>query len=93
MANNLFISYDLYKPGQNYEAVIAEIKSLGNWAAVHKSLWYVNSHLSPSQALDRVWAKMDANDKLIVVDATNNSAAWHNLSDEASAYIKDQWLK
>jgi hypothetical protein len=41
MANNLFISYDLYNPGQGYEAVIEEIKSLGGWAKVHQSCWYV----------------------------------------------------
>ena len=29
MANNLHISYDLYSPGQNYEAVIDRIK--GNY--------------------------------------------------------------
>lgn len=93
MANNLFISYDLYKPGQNYEAVIAEIKTLGLWAAVHKSLWYVNSTLTATEAQARVWAKMDANDKLIVVDATNNNASWRNLPDEVSNLIKDQWNK
>lgn len=93
MANNLFISYDLYKPGQNYEAVIAEIKTLGGWAAVHKSLWYVNSTLTAPEALARVWAKMDANDKLIVVDASNNNASWRNLPNEVSSFIKEQWNK
>lgn len=91
--NNLFISYDLFKPGQHYEQVIEEIKALGSWASVHKSFWYVNSTLSASQALDRVWAKMDSNDKLIVVDATNNNAAWQNLSTEVSNFIADQWRK
>lgn len=37
MANNLFISYDLNSPRQDYEAVIEEIKHLGNWAKVQKS--------------------------------------------------------
>jgi hypothetical protein len=91
MANNLFISYDLYHPGQNYEEVIEEIKSLGNWAKVQKSFWYVNSHYTASQARDKVWAKMDGNDSLLVVDATNNSAAWQNLSEEVSRYIQEHW--
>lgn len=93
MANNLFVSYDLMKEGQNYEAVIAEIKNLGSWAKVNYSLWYVNSSLSASEAAKRVWAVMDSNDKLIVVDTTNNNSAWHNLSDEVSNFIKDQWSK
>jgi len=93
MANNLFISYDLNSPDQNYSAVIEEIKSLGNWAKVQKSFWYVNSSLAASQAVDRVWAKMDMNDSLIVVDATNNNAAWQGLSAEVDNFIKDKWTK
>lgn len=91
MANNLFISYDLNSPGQDYSSVIEEIKSLGNWAKVQKSFWYVNSTLTASQAVDRIWAKMDKNDSLIVVDAKNNSAAWQGLSDEVANFIKNKW--
>ncbi|WP_084615864.1 hypothetical protein [Solimonas flava] len=93
MANNLFVSYDLINPGQKYEAVIAEIKKLGSWAKVHYSLWYVNSSYSASDAVSKVWAVMDSNDKLLVVDATNGAAAWQNLSDEVANHIKDQWTK
>jgi hypothetical protein len=93
MANNLFISYDLYNPGQNYEKVIKTIKSLGNWAKVQKSFWYVNSNYSSSEAAKMVWASMDKNDSLIVVDASNKTANWYNLSDEVSKFIKDRWLK
>lgn len=93
MARNLHISYDLYNPGQNYERVIAAIKTLGNWAKIHKSYWYVNSSLTAEQARNRVWAAMDVNDSLYVVDATNNEAAWQNLPPEASKFIEDQWHK
>lgn len=93
MANNLFISYDLYKPSQNYDTVIEEIKKLGDWAKVHLSLWYANSSLSAAEASKRVWAVMDANDKLIVIDATNNNASWYNLDDEVSKYLQDHWHK
>lgn len=93
MANNLFVSYDLIQPGQHYETVISEIKKLGNWAKVHYSLWYVKSNLSASEAERKIWAVMDQNDKLIVIDATNNNAVWHNLSEEVSNYMKEQWLK
>jgi hypothetical protein len=92
MANNLFISYDLYQPGQDYDSVIEAIKSLGNWAKVQKSLWYVKSNLSASQASEKVWKAMDQNDKLIVIDATNNNASWYNLSEEVSEFIKNNWF-
>ncbi len=34
MANNIFISYDLKSPGQDYSKIISEIKTLGPWAKV-----------------------------------------------------------
>jgi len=89
----LFVSYDLIQPGQKYETVIAEIKKLGSWAKVHYSLWYVKSQLSASEASKRVWALMDSNDKLIVIDSTNNNASWYNLDEQVSQFIKDQWHK
>ena len=91
MANNLIVSYDLYSPGQNYNAVQTAIQALGNWAKVHKSLWYVKSNKTAAEAVDAVWASMDANDSIFIVDASNNNAAWQNLSDEVSSYIKNKW--
>ena len=93
MANNLIISYDLYSPGQDYSKVIEVIKALGSWAKIHKSVWYVNSSYTATIAAEKVWATMDRNDSLFIVDATNNTAAWQNLSAEVSNHIKDQWLK
>jgi hypothetical protein len=93
MANNLIVSYDLYNPGQDYSKVIEAIKSLGSWAKIHKSVWYVNSNHTAAQAVTKVWGTMDRNDSLFVVDSTNNVAAWQNLSDQVANHIKDQWLK
>ncbi|MCF8146262.1 MAG: hypothetical protein K9N21_20335 [Deltaproteobacteria bacterium] len=91
MPNNLFISYDLHSPGQNYEEVADAIKKLGNWAKVQYSLWYVKSHLSASDAGEKVWAVMDSNDSLIVIDVTDNFASWYNLSPEVSEFMKSHW--
>lgn len=71
MASNLFISYDLDKPGQNYPAVIARIKELGRWHHFQFSLFYVNTQLSPAEAFAHVIAVMDANDKLAVINASS----------------------
>jgi hypothetical protein len=93
MPNNLFISYDLNSPGQNYEKVIEGIKSLGIWAKVQKSFWYVNSTYTAQQAVDKVWLQMDKNDSLLVVDATNKNAAWQGLSREIGDFIISGWNK
>ena len=91
MSNNLIVSYDLHSLGQNYHDVIEAIKSLGSWAKVQQSVWYVSSHLTAEQALQKVKTNMDSNDSLIVVNATSNNASWHNLSDEVASHIRRNW--
>jgi hypothetical protein len=71
MAFNLFIAYDLDKPGQNYDGVHARIKSLGRWYHAQQSLFYVHTALTPQEAHAAVWAVMDSNDRLMVVDASS----------------------
>ena len=93
MANNLFISYDLNSPGQDYSAIITEIKSLGSWTKVHKSFWYVNSNLSAEEAAKKIRGKMDSNDSLIVVNTSTNNGYWYNVTSEASKHMQDNWYK
>ena len=88
---NLFVSYDLRNPGQNYEAVIAEIKRHGYWVKVQYSLFYLSTTETARQVADAVWRAMDSNDSLIVVDATNNEAYWYGLSPEASKALQERW--
>ncbi|WP_309486049.1 hypothetical protein [Escherichia coli] len=52
-----------------------------------------NCSYSAEDAAKIVRAVMDSDDKLIVVDATNNSAYWYNLSDEVSNQILTEWNK
>jgi hypothetical protein len=91
MTNNLHISYDLNQPGRNYEAVIAKIKTLGSWAKIHESYWYVKSSLTPNQAVEAVWSVMDASDTIYVVDATSNQASWQNIAPDAAKHIQAKW--
>ena len=89
--SNLFVSYDLKTPGQNYDSVITAIKGLGSWAKVQYSLWYVSSGYTAKQAAEIVRRAQDANDSLIVVDATNNDAAWFGISSEVSEFMQKNW--
>lgn len=91
MGNNLIISYDLSQPNRNYSSLVEVIKTLGSWAHVHGSVWYVNSSLTVSQARDRLVRVLDQDDSVIVFDASNNDAAWHNLKPEVAALISSCW--
>lgn len=92
MANNLQISYDLHDPGKNYHTVIAAVQSLGAWAKIHYSYWYVKSNYTAEQARDILVRSIDANDSVYVVDSTNNNAAWWNVSPQSSDFIRRQWI-
>lgn len=69
MAYNLFIAYDLMSPGQNYDAVIDRIKSLGPHWQFQFSLFYIHTQLSPQEAYAHVLTAMDTNDRLAVINA------------------------
>ncbi|MDC7784084.1 hypothetical protein PQJ75_05505 [Rhodoplanes sp. TEM] len=71
MAYNLFIAYDLISPGRNYDAVRDRIKSLGPWAQLQLSLFYVSSDKAPHDAYAHVGSAMDVNDRLAVIVAAD----------------------
>jgi hypothetical protein len=69
MAYNLFIAYDLMRPGQNYNAVQEAIKDLGQWHQFQYSLFYVHTKHTPASAYALVMGRMDVNDRLAVINA------------------------
>lgn len=93
MANghNLIISYDLNAPAKNYQAVADAIQMLGASARPLLSYWFVDSILTAKDAAKAVWAAMDQNDRLMVVDAKTNDAYWYNLSQTDSDFLQKRW--
>ena len=91
MAKNIFISYDLNAPGQNYTNLIEEIKKIGDWAHVQGSLWHVKSNLTPTQIRDLLLPRIDKNDSLIVIDASNNIVSWSNVSTAVAEHLNSTW--
>lgn len=81
------ISYDLAKPGRNYEELYDEIKSLGAWWHHLQSTWLVSTALTASQIRDHLKAKIDPNDKLLVLE-TGRSWASFGLSDSANDWLR-----
>ena len=71
MAYNLFIAYDLFKPGQNYEQVRVRIIELGQWHQFQLSLFYVHTSITPHEAWSHVVQALDSNDRLAVIDAAS----------------------
>ncbi len=91
MKNNILVTYDLNKSGQNYEALIEEIKRLGAWAKIQQSTWYLHTSYSDEEVLDRLINVTDFNDSLFVTNM--NDASWRGLSAEVHKFIQEQWWK
>lgn len=89
--SNLFVSYDLHSPGQNYDTVIKTIKSLGDWAHIHESYWYLKSQWNAQQVAETIWTRMDKNDSLMIIDACNNDCYWFNLPQEVENLLQSRW--
>ena len=90
---NLFISYDLYKVGQDYASLAQAIKSLGQAVKVQKSFWIVKSSKTSGEASQLLNRTIDNKDSMIVIDTTHNSAAWFGLDQEASNFVNQNWNK
>jgi hypothetical protein len=69
------ISYDLNRPGQNYDDLFDAIKASGtDWWHCLTSTWLLVSNQSALQVANALWAHMDRNDKLLVNPITHGSA-------------------
>ncbi|MFJ4624670.1 hypothetical protein [Streptomyces sp. NPDC088812] len=84
----LLIGYDLNRPGQNYTALIKEIKALGSWCHPLESTWVVTTPKTVSQVRDLLKGYVDGNDELLVMKVTGTSWASYNLSSEVAAWLK-----
>jgi hypothetical protein len=91
MKNNILVTYDLNKSGQNYDALIEKIKTLGAWAKVQQSVWYLHTPYSANEVLDHLTKVTDFNDSIFVANMSN--ASWIGLPAEVLQFIRDQWRK
>lgn len=89
--NTLLISYDLGSPetSTDYQDLIAAIKAYGPWAKPLYSQWLVKTSKDQKTVRTELRAHLDSNDKILVIDVTNDAAAWHNLPSNVSQWIKD----
>lgn len=77
------ISYDLSKPGRDYQALYKAIIKASDGTYYHclDSTWIINTKLSAIQVAKVLWAVMDANDKLLVTEV-GPDVAWAGLPAE-----------
>jgi hypothetical protein len=70
------ISYDLYRPGNNYSELTAEIKRLGyDWQHPLANLWIVETDMSASEIRAILSDHLVTGDKLYIREAGRDVAA------------------
>ena len=83
------ISYDL-NYHKDYTDVIAYIKSLGDWARPLRSQWLVKTDMAPIDIINGLRVHgADGDDSLLVIEVTRSSAAWSNLSQTVSDWVRN----
>lgn len=70
------ISYDLYRPGQNYSDLATEIKRIGeDWDHPLSNVWIVDTGLTADEIRARLGEHLIPGDKLYVRQAGGDHAA------------------
>lgn len=67
------ISYDLNRPGQNYDDLYDTIKSASGWVHPMDSLWFISTYDTIGTWSDKLMSVIDKNDRLFIVDITGQS--------------------
>ena len=60
------ISYDLNKPGQDYDGLYDTIKSYASWAHPMKSIWFVSTSKTTNEVYKKIAALLDKGDHIFV---------------------------
>ena len=84
MKKRYLITYDLNTAGQDYENVIAAIKSAsdGVWCSYWKSSFLIRSDYETAQEIsDKISPYLDENDKLIIMEVNKNYQGWHSRDE------------
>lgn len=79
------VSYDLNRPGQNYEGLYEELKRSASWWHFLDSTWLIATSESSEQLWSRIAPHVDKTDSVLVIKVVNKSAGW--LPQEAWNWI------
>jgi len=85
--NKYSITYDLLKPGKNYDDLYAKLEAIGAYR-IQLSQWAVKTQHNATQIRDYLMAALDDNDRLLVAGLTGE-AAWKNLLGGSGKFHQD----
>ena len=86
------ITYDLNKPGQNYDKLYEAIKkcsSNNTWMHYLDSTWFIKTNLSTKQVFENLEPYIDKNDNILVMEVKNNY--YGRLPNKAWEYLPNMF--
>ncbi len=72
----LLITYDLRKPGKNYQALYNEIKASGTWWHHLESVWMIETQSTPEAWYNQLAQHLDAGDHLLIIRVQRPFQGW-----------------
>lgn len=85
------ISYDLKRPGQNYNALYEATKGCGDWWHYLESTWLIDTSLTALSIWQRLAPRVDQNDRVLVIGVTKDHQGW--LPKESWEWINSRQAK
>ncbi len=83
----MLVTYDLHQPQRNYDGLIQLLESYESWWHGLESVWLIVTDETAEELRERLREELDVDDSVMVLSVDDRSAAWYNLSEDAS-----QWL-
>jgi len=84
----LLVGYALHKPVHEYARLFETLKSHGTWWHGLDSTWFIKTDLTAAQLRDALMALIDSNDALLVLDVSDDPAAWVGFPQPAGDWLK-----
>lgn len=84
------ISYDLGLPERRIDYLILKeyIKTHARWAKPLQSVWLIRTTKNITQIRDEIKARVDLNDKIMIIDVTGSNWATSRISKDVTDWMK-----
>jgi hypothetical protein len=85
----ILIAYDIHpSAGDACEHVTDDIRSLGEWWHHLESTWLVKTDRTPQQIRDLLKEHVGSDDQLLIVDISQDAAAWFGVNDAGNRWLE-----
>jgi hypothetical protein len=78
------VNYDLSKPAGHYDGLFRYLSSFNRWTRVLDSMWIIRTTKSEATVRDELMGFVDSNDRVVVLDVTDDCWAANFTSDSTN---------